>query len=234
MPGSRSLDDQLVGQQLGSVVFQFGLREAREVGWLPEYTVHHHGVRLTTVERRDYERVSRKVTDAADHLTSGGFQTSQAWPLAAGRGGWPLGTGVHRLAGRTEGLPVPAIGARGSLPGWWRRRCAREYRRGCCSSMSGWQRLEGSSTSCDAACPNADRDRALRVLLRHGARPGRFRTGDFDVLVSVKSLVEGIDVPDADVGVSVASSSSVRQRIRTLGRVLRRRSMVASSRPKCT
>jgi hypothetical protein len=50
-----------------------------------------------------------------------------------------------------------------------------------------------------------------------------FRSGDLDVVVSVKSLVEGIDVPDADVGVSVASSSSVRQRIQTLGRVLRRR-----------
>ncbi|MEO8036185.1 MAG: helicase-related protein, partial [Acidobacteriota bacterium] len=50
-----------------------------------------------------------------------------------------------------------------------------------------------------------------------------FRSGELDVLVSVKSLVEGIDVPDADVGISVASSSSVRQRIQTLGRVLRRR-----------
>ena len=46
----------------------------------------------------------------------------------------------------------------------------------------------------------------------------RFRSGEVNVLVSVKSLVEGIDVPDADVGVSVASSSSVRQRIQTLGR----------------
>ena len=38
----------------------------------------------------------------------------------------------------------------------------------------------------------------------------------------MKSLIEGIDVPAADVGVSVASSSSVRQRIQSLGRVLRR------------
>ena len=43
------------------------------------------------------------------------------------------------------------------------------------------------------------------------------------MLVSVKSLVEGIDVPDADVGVSVAASASVRQRVQSLGRVLRRR-----------
>ncbi len=50
-----------------------------------------------------------------------------------------------------------------------------------------------------------------------------FRTGRASVLVSVKSLIEGIDVPEAEVGISVASSSSVRQRVQALGRVLRRR-----------
>jgi len=39
----------------------------------------------------------------------------------------------------------------------------------------------------------------------------------------VKALVEGIDVPDAEIGISVASTSSVRQRVQSLGRVLRRR-----------
>jgi hypothetical protein len=48
-----------------------------------------------------------------------------------------------------------------------------------------------------------------------------FRRGDVRVLVSVKALVEGIDVPDADLGLSVASTSSARQRIQTMGRILR-------------
>ena len=48
-----------------------------------------------------------------------------------------------------------------------------------------------------------------------------FRAGNVRVLVSVKALVEGIDVPDADVGISVASTSSARQRIQTMGRILR-------------
>lgn len=41
------------------------------------------------------------------------------------------------------------------------------------------------------------------------------------VLVTVKGAVEGVDLPAADIGVVVASSSSVRQRIQTLGRILR-------------
>lgn len=50
-----------------------------------------------------------------------------------------------------------------------------------------------------------------------------FRTGAARVLISAKSLIEGFDVPAADVGIVVASSSSVRQRIQTLGRILRKK-----------
>ncbi len=50
----------------------------------------------------------------------------------------------------------------------------------------------------------------------------RFRSGEARILISAKSLIEGIDVPDATVGISVASTASVRQRVQALGRVLRK------------
>jgi len=49
-----------------------------------------------------------------------------------------------------------------------------------------------------------------------------FREDGFaNVMLSVKALIEGVDVPSADVGIVRVSSSSVRQRVQTLGRVLR-------------
>lgn len=49
-----------------------------------------------------------------------------------------------------------------------------------------------------------------------------FREEGFaNVMLSVKALIEGVDVPSADIGVVRVSSSSVRQRIQTLGRILR-------------
>jgi superfamily II DNA or RNA helicase len=48
-----------------------------------------------------------------------------------------------------------------------------------------------------------------------------FGGGKTSILVSVKALIEGIDVPDANIGLSVASTSSGRQRIQTMGRILR-------------
>lgn len=42
-----------------------------------------------------------------------------------------------------------------------------------------------------------------------------------NVMLSVKALIEGVDIPDADTGIIRVSSGSVRQRIQTLGRILR-------------
>ena len=49
-----------------------------------------------------------------------------------------------------------------------------------------------------------------------------FRKGAARVIVSARSLIEGFNVPSADLGIIVASSSSIRQRVQTLGRLLRR------------
>jgi len=50
-----------------------------------------------------------------------------------------------------------------------------------------------------------------------------FRRGIARVIVSAKSLIEGFNVPSADIGIIAASTGGVRQRIQTLGRMLRRK-----------
>jgi len=49
-----------------------------------------------------------------------------------------------------------------------------------------------------------------------------FRDGRINVLVSCRALDEGFDVPSADTGVIVAGTSSVRQWIQRMGRILRK------------
>ena len=49
-----------------------------------------------------------------------------------------------------------------------------------------------------------------------------FREGEYRFLVTCRALDEGLDVPDAGVGIVVSSGSISRQRIQRLGRVLRR------------
>lgn len=50
---------------------------------------------------------------------------------------------------------------------------------------------------------------------------GRFRNGEYPVLVTSKVLNEGVDVPEACVGIIVSGSGSVREHVQRLGRILR-------------
>jgi len=52
----------------------------------------------------------------------------------------------------------------------------------------------------------------------------KFASGELRVLASVQTLEEGVDVPDADLAIIVASSKQRRQMIQRMGRVMRRKS----------
>lgn len=51
----------------------------------------------------------------------------------------------------------------------------------------------------------------------------RFRTGTVRILVTCKAIDEGIDVPDASVGIIMSGTSTQRQRIQRLGRIVRKK-----------
>ena len=73
--------------------------------------------------------------------------------------------------------------------------------------------LEGIRASVDSSKETVEhRRRELRA----------FRSGATSSLVAVRTLDEGIDVPDAKVAVIAAGSTSVRQRVQRIGRVVRK------------
>ncbi|OGV55973.1 MAG: hypothetical protein A2017_07860 [Lentisphaerae bacterium GWF2_44_16] len=49
----------------------------------------------------------------------------------------------------------------------------------------------------------------------------KFRQGDYPVLITSKVLNEGVDVPEASVGIIVSGSASIREHVQRLGRILR-------------
>lgn len=219
-------DEQVVGRLLGPVVYRFGLRDARVAGWLPSYELHHHGVALTEKERNEYERISRRVDDAADQLRELGGETIRARQLQA-KGG-DIGAAASSyvaLTARRKDLLYRASD---------RSRIASALVQQTLKGRAGRRVLLFHERVADAEELHSAIAWALPevgVRLEHSQLPDRerqaaldgFRSGASPVLVSVKSLIEGIDVPDAEVGISVAASSSVRQRVQSLGRVLRRR-----------
>ena len=49
----------------------------------------------------------------------------------------------------------------------------------------------------------------------------RFRSGDWPILVTSRVLNEGVDVPEANVGIVVSGSAGTREHVQRLGRILR-------------
>ena len=49
----------------------------------------------------------------------------------------------------------------------------------------------------------------------------KFRSGEYPILVTSKVLNEGVDVPEANVGIIVSGSAGIREHVQRLGRILR-------------
>jgi superfamily II DNA or RNA helicase len=235
-----AFDDQIVGQKLGPVVFQFTLKDARQLGWLPTFQIHHHGVELRPSERRDYDDLSRRLDDLSERMRGLGIDPAASRRLMNQAGQIGELAKVHvGLTSKRKDLLYRAEERGRVVQVLLGRRLAEEpkprvllFHERVDEAIALHNALQASAVS----IPGQE----VRFGLEHSRLPTRdrravlsqFRAGSVDVLVSVKSLIEGIDVPEADVGVSVASTSSVRQRIQALGRVLRRRRDVSPQQQK--
>ena len=63
------------------------------------------------------------------------------------------------------------------------------------------------------------------VIIHYKRKKGSFedfKFGNFNIFLSAKMFSEGIDLPDVEVGIIAAASSSVRQKIQTMGRIMRK------------
>jgi superfamily II DNA or RNA helicase len=216
-------DEQIVAKKLGRVVYSFGLGEARGAGRLPDYEIQHHGIALLPEERKKYDDQSGEVDDVSRRLRAAGVDPGRARAvLNKGGAAAELARAYLIKTAMRKDLLYRAAE---------RERIALLLVEQAMSDDSA--RILLFNERIDAVQSLEDRLRTLygtTVEAEHSQLPAkqrrraldRFRSGEARILVSAKSLIEGIDVPDATVGISVASTASVRQRVQALGRVLRK------------
>ena len=195
-------DEHVLGQKLGEVVSRFSLADARAVGWLPDYVIHHHGLRLHATEQSEYNALSRRIDELRDALSDLGGDTSRARTLAArkDRLGEVSRQYVSLTARRKDMLYRASERQRVAL----RIVEAARQRNAEAHIILFHERVA------EAEQLELELKRSFDGLvgLEHSRLPDsrradtldRFRRGEITVLVSVKSLIEGIDVPSADVG----------------------------------
>lgn len=228
-----SFDDSIIGRELGPIIYELGYKEAIEAGILAKFELQHYGLPLEPEERTRYEKISREITDLRRML--------QSQPGARGMDGGALVGWARKQAARGKSGISSQAASYVSLTGQRKQLVYHAKARASAVEKLLQRALEESSTSrillfhesisevmrifanlrlqgIAAVAEHSQLSDSLRAESLH-----LFRTGAAHVLISAKSLIEGFDVPAADVGIVVASSSSVRQRIQTLGRILRKK-----------
>lgn len=217
-----------VGKALGPIIFEFSLKESMAAGLLAQFEVWHVGLSLRSEEEARYSKLSREISELCkglqlQHRRSRSSQRFLAWcQSAASR---DKSTDASRFIG---------------LANERKRLLYRAH-----------ERAEFTLRALRAAMQDADRRAivfhesideinslfvsavrsSLPAVLEHSKLPSSVRVGNIDtfrrgisrVIISGKSLVEGFNVPSADIGIIAASSGSVRQRIQSLGRMLRKK-----------
>jgi len=202
----------------GPIVFELGMRGAIEMGALCRYIYIPRLVELNDVETALYVDLTAQIAQriAAGDSLGDADPTSPIGFLLRQRSG---------ILGHAEGKLDALAGDLGShVESWFQLvYCAEGTRptdpgepRGP-NQLREVMQLVGNGLHLAAHSYISETPRAERkVLLR------RFGTGDdLQVLVAMRCLDEGVDIPDARVGYLLASSSNPRQFIQRRGRLLR-------------
>jgi superfamily II DNA or RNA helicase len=216
-------DEQIVAKKIGRVVYSFGLAEARSAGRLPDYEIQHHGITLLPDERKKYDDQSGEVDDVSRRLRAAGVEPGRARAVL-NKGGaaaelaraYLVKTAMRKdlLYRAAERERITLLLVEQAMSDDSARILLFNER------IDAVQSLEDRLRTLNGITVEAEHSQ-LQAKQRRKALD-RFRSGEARILISAKSLIEGIDVPDATVGISVASTASVRQRVQALGRVLRK------------
>jgi len=224
-------DQSFVGQALGPIIYNFTINQSLRAGLLTSFQVWHIGLSLAPEEANEHTRMSREIGDLrkvlqARHRISRSRQGFLAWCQSQVSRSGPAAAEAERFVGLAN------------------RRKRLIYRANAriklalailSESVSDPDRrtivFHESIAEIEALFLRAI-EQGLPAVLEHSKLPDglraenidAFRQGDARVIISARSLVEGFNVPSADLGIITASSGSVRQRIQSLGRMLRRKS----------
>lgn len=223
--------DELIRPYFGETVFTLGLGRALHDGVVAPFRVTFLSVRLSPAEQQRYDEASKAMGQSLRALERAGTIPMQPFGkmMKAIQGvalqhGTPL-TGPARLylksfadrrstlaeaRGKPERLAqlIPTIARSGRVL------LFAETTKATLAALAKMRAMRIPAAAIDGSTDLADRERVMRD----------FQAGRIQLVAAPKVLDEGIDVPEADVGVILGGSASRRQLIQRLGRVIRMKS----------
>lgn len=220
----RGADQTVLEREIGPIVYEMNYSEAINAGILAPFTIEHYALSLSSTEQAKYTAISQEITDLRRELETGSRRGLALirWCRSAGGSKNPKARRLIGLISDRKQLLYRAQERFQAVEKLIHDALAAD-------DMSRIIIFHESIAEVMTLFAGL-RKRGYSVVAEHSELPDRlraqavslFRQGSAQIIVSAKSLIEGFNVPTADVGIIVAASSSVRQRIQTLGRLLRR------------
>jgi superfamily II DNA or RNA helicase len=230
LPSDEAYEKSVVGQALGPIIYDFTIKQSLAAGLLTPFEVWHIGLSLSPPEANEHARLSREITELRKslqkrHRKSHSKQGFLAWCQTQAKRGGPATGEAERfigLANRRKRLLYRAKARLEITLGFLAESVTDPEGRVIVFHES-IEEIESLFLLAD--------ERGLPAVLEHSRLPDNLRAENIDafrrgiarIIISAKSLVEGFNVPSADLGIIAASSGSVRQRIQSLGRMLRKK-----------
>jgi superfamily II DNA or RNA helicase len=218
LPTDEAYEKSVVGQALGPIIYDFTIKQSLEAGLLTPFEVWHIGLPLSPTEANEHARLSREIADLRKllqvrHRRSRTTQGFLAWCQTQASRGGPASAQAERFIGlsnRRKRLLYQAKARTDAVLGILSEET--EDREG--RTIVFHESIEEIESLFLRAA-----EMGLPAVLEHSQLPDSLRAENIDafrrgiarVIISAKSLVEGFNVPSADLGVIAASSSSVRQ-----------------------
>jgi len=225
-------DDGLLMRALGEEIYRYGFEAAVGEGILSPFVVCETAVSFLPEERMEYARLSSEIIRTLAVL-------EQEYPGLLRLGREKFMRAVSRLA-HAAGMDSDDPSARFLRLTYERKQVTSLARSRVACGMALLSRLcEGDRVLIFCERIVQAEEMVARIRRRWGdgrcalyhsemtaqARANSmraFREGEARVLVSCRCLDEGVDVPEANIGIVLSGSAVSRQRIQRMGRILRR------------
>ncbi|MDO5136214.1 MAG: DEAD/DEAH box helicase [Eubacteriales bacterium] len=218
-------------RSLGHCIYRYGIRRALQNQTICKYDIYHIQIPFEPKERNQYDDLTTKMTDLYKRLLRQRPELS--------RKSLPdfYKELEHLASGKNPQLSKMALQY---MRLTYRRRtlvCLAKYRLACALQLI---RLLGVQEKilvfgeriCQAEelYQSLEREFPHRVGRYHSQMGDlanknvleRFRNGDIRILITCRSLDEGIDIPETAIGIILSGTSRQRQRIQRLGRIIRK------------
>ncbi len=223
-------DREYLKTVLGKPIYHYNMKDALEKQTICRYDVFHIGLSFSKSESAEYEELTGRMQTiftrlCVKHLISGSGTTKE------------LFTTMVRLAENPDSQIASMASA--YIRCVYKRKklvCLASSRIPCVRSLIQLLGIQKKILIFGERIQQADK--IYKCLLaefpgkvgRYHSQMGeqanrntlnRFRDGEYRILITCKSMDEGVDVPDASIGIILSGTSVTRQRVQRLGRIVR-------------